>query len=394
MPLLYYAQNITIGIVLISTILYYVLGLGGKRQPLDSLFIYLLFSVLALLILKQCINYFNGRLFPGALLGNTISVFLFYFFLPWPGFLYFLYIDQLHNKWVVMPAKIGLIVAIPMHIQAILAMISLSNGMLFYIDSANLYHRGRYFVIVALLKGLYLVASMTYGLVIYGKENQRNIPLIILFPYPVVIGATIQFFFQYTEVYLVSLALTMLMVYLRLQNIHANRDYLTNLYNRSIGEAYLKHQQNKKKLVAGILMDIDGFKQVNDTYGHNYGDICLRHVAQLLSDSFSRNWLICRYGGDEFLLVRILHEKHEMDEDILHFIKNLEYFNIQEKLRFSLSVSMGKGIIDELDEADADAFLKLLDSRMYQNKAEHHALGQGALEPQTIGQEDPRPVFS
>lgn len=363
--------------------LYYVLGQGGKRQPLDSLFVYLLISVLLLLILELFMDIYNGRGFAGARVGNITSSFLFYVFLPLPGFLYFLYIDQLQTKWVKMPPRLALLVSIPipMLLNAVFVGISLFNGMLFTIDASNTYHRGDYLLWVVLCNVTYLLMGQIHAIRLFHKNKRRAIPFIIIFPYPVVIAAFIQLFSEHMEIVLVTLAITLLMVYLRIQNTQANRDFLTSLYNRSIGEEYLKYlyaNKGKKKLIGGMLMDVDGFKRVNDEYGHDYGDKCLRYFSQLLKDSFSRSWLICRYGGDEFLLVRLLDSEHEMDENILKFTKNLEQFNKQGKLLFPLGVSIGKGVADEMSCGDSESFLKLLDDRMYQKKAVHHTLSRSS----------------
>lgn len=383
LPLLYYVQNTTIGILLVLTMLYYVLGQGGKRQPQDSLFIYLLFSVLVLLILELLMDVCSGRSFTGARFGNISSTFLFYLIMPSPGLMYFLYIDQLQQKWVRMPVKLGLLVAIPMHINTVLVIISLFNGMLFSIDASNTYHRGPFIVWVVILNFSYLLMGQIHAIRQYLKNKKRSIPFLVFFPYPIVFAAFLQLFSEHMSLLLVTLTLTLLMVYLRIQNSRANKDFLTSLYNRSIGEEYLKHlytSGSKHSLIGGMLMDIDGFKWVNDTFGHDFGDKCLRSFSRLLVDSFPRSWLICRYGGDEFLLVRSLDAESEMEEDMQTFLKSLEQFNMQKKLPFPLGISIGKGFAEEIPDGNSEAFLKLLDGRMYQDKAEHRILEEDSLD--------------
>ena len=84
----------------------------------------------------------------------------------------------------------------------------------------------------------------------------------------------------------------------------AERDSLTELYNRinfekRVSKELLKGvSQNKSR--AFIMIDVDNFKQVNDSFGHDFGDIVLRAVAKILRSSFSEEDIIGRLGGDEF----------------------------------------------------------------------------------------------
>ncbi len=87
----------------------------------------------------------------------------------------------------------------------------------------------------------------------------------------------------------------------------AIRDPLTGLYNRRYLEENLEHElyrsQRQKTQLCVAMIDLDGFKQVNDTFGHEAGDVVLREVARILRDHLRKTDILCRYGGDEFLLV-------------------------------------------------------------------------------------------
>ena len=375
MPLLYHMQNSIIGLILVVIMLYYVLGKGGKRQAHDSLFIQMIFSALVLSLLKICMDLLSGRVFPGSHSMNTIVVSSLFFLLPLPGFFYFLYIDQLDKKWEKVPARLGFLASIPVSIHCIIVLINLSNGMLFSITANNTYARGKYTYLVLAINVLYLVGGHVQSLyhqVVQGKKTSFPI---LLFPYCIVIAAIIQAYIEGIEVVLITFSLTLLITFLHIQNTHASRDFLTSLYNRSVGEECLRYlflHTGKQKVLGGMLMDIDCFKEVNDQYGHELGDRCLRSFAQLLRKSFSRSWLICRYGGDEFLLLREMSCAKEMDEELLKFKENLEDFNGLRELPFELRVSVGKGVSDEDACRDSATFLKILDERMYLSKKYYH----------------------
>jgi diguanylate cyclase (GGDEF)-like protein len=86
----------------------------------------------------------------------------------------------------------------------------------------------------------------------------------------------------------------------------AIRDHLTGLYNRRHFETCLNailHESNGKFPVAVVILDLDFFKRVNDTYGHGFGDEVLVQFARLVEGQLRGSDLLCRYGGEEFCLL-------------------------------------------------------------------------------------------
>ncbi len=85
------------------------------------------------------------------------------------------------------------------------------------------------------------------------------------------------------------------------------RDPLTNLFNRRYLEEILEREISRSlrhnQEIGFIMLDIDHFKQYNDTYGHDGGDTLLRHMSAFLQHHIRTEDIACRYGGEEFLLV-------------------------------------------------------------------------------------------
>lgn len=88
---------------------------------------------------------------------------------------------------------------------------------------------------------------------------------------------------------------------------HAAHDALTGLFNRRYFERRLKeehaHAKRHKRPFALVMIDLDHFKLVNDTYGHAAGDRVLRHVGKVISGQLREDDVSCRYGGEEFVLL-------------------------------------------------------------------------------------------
>lgn len=151
----------------------------------------------------------------------------------------------------------------------------------------------------------------------------------------------------------------------------ATRDLLTGLYNRNFfNEAIIrdirKAERQHEKLSL-IIIDIDNFKQINDTYGHLHGDGVLRECAQLLKAAVRKSDFLCRYGGDEFVIVTPMPSCEENAplfrriEESVH-VWNLAYASFDYSLSLSIGCAVwetGKDIIEVLSAAD---------KKMYQNK--------------------------
>lgn len=95
-----------------------------------------------------------------------------------------------------------------------------------------------------------------------------------------------------------------LLEYIRDLRFVATRDFLTGLYNRrhffDVGEKLFARAARSQKPVAVALIDIDFFKQVNDTHGHDIGDLVLKKMGELLNNNLRVSDLVARFGGEEF----------------------------------------------------------------------------------------------
>lgn len=82
----------------------------------------------------------------------------------------------------------------------------------------------------------------------------------------------------------------------------SEKDVLTGIYNRGIGEEKIKHLAERKEYGAFCILDIDDFKSINDTYGHASGDEVLKEIAEVIRAQFSKEDVFFRMGGDEFVV--------------------------------------------------------------------------------------------
>lgn len=151
----------------------------------------------------------------------------------------------------------------------------------------------------------------------------------------------------------------------------AIRDPLTGLYNRrGLAESLLSNLDKYKKgssYVSVVMTDINGFKRINDHYGHQTGDQVLEQIAVILQELSRPSGIAARYGGDEFVL--IIPESQATEEQLFTCIKDaIEEWNKDNPL-IEMPITMAIGIARCHDsEEPVEACLHKADSLMYQNK--------------------------
>ena len=147
------------------------------------------------------------------------------------------------------------------------------------------------------------------------------------------------------------------------------KDTLTRLHNRRYffenAQPFIQQCTQDGMLYSVAMIDIDFFKNVNDTHGHNAGDEVLKQVASIVNMCFPEEAIVCRFGGEEFCIL-IAHSK---DEDIIAQFDGLRRSiegTTVEVNGTSISVTVSMGICSEPDTVEA--MLKVADERLYAAK--------------------------
>lgn len=154
----------------------------------------------------------------------------------------------------------------------------------------------------------------------------------------------------------------------RKNEYRANTDFLTKLSNRRGLMNFLKNVYGQKNL-ALIMLDLDNFKHVNDTYGHEAGDNALIKTAQILKECFSDGF-ISRLGGDEFLIVVCDKGESQVKRDTKHLLYTMkDEYNKQSEFK-GITASAGIVFTDKFDikEKKVSDIIQMADEMLYKAK--------------------------
>lgn len=151
----------------------------------------------------------------------------------------------------------------------------------------------------------------------------------------------------------------------------ADHDYMTGLYNRSGFYKQIdrmRESAGSDRYMIVAMIDLDGLKMINDTYGHDSGDFAINSISRAMGFLSITNKICGRFGGDEFVLCASTEDGAEAEQNIRRDItKYINRVNDINDKPFKLSASIGT-VSAPLDVSDFDELMKIADDRMYAEK--------------------------
>ena len=156
-----------------------------------------------------------------------------------------------------------------------------------------------------------------------------------------------------------------------LQNVSLIDD-LTGLYNRRaffrFGEQQVKLALRSQRGLLLMLTDLDGFKQINDTYGHHSGDQALIEAADILKGTFRSSDIVARLGGDEFAIIAIDAQTGSDPSLVGHLLERLKDANARYRPKYFLSFSVGIAYLNPKQPMTLEQLLSRADQALYEEK--------------------------
>ena len=243
----------------------------------------------------------------------------------------------------------------------------------FFLINGTHYQRGRFFLARAASLGVFIMIVFLY-LIIYREcimKDFRN--LVFVLPLATVLGTLIQITQNMNTTYS-AIAMACMILYFRYQSTDANFDYLTGVLNRRGIDIKLKDRikNSANKGFSAIMLDMDNFKEINDTLGHTEGDYAIQAMAQILMDVFGNDSSVGRFGGDEFCIISNLNDTNKIDDRIEVTRKRLASLKRKRNWNEAVDISCGYELYDATSKMSASDFMDRIDALMYREKEAHH----------------------
>lgn len=245
--------------------------------------------------------------------------------------------------------------------QALLELATVFGGFVFYVDANGVYVRGQFYPVYM---ATYTVSALylSYWSIRAGATYQStNVSSILIILTMLVVGVAIQVFDSSIRTTWPAVAMTVILYYLFYADMILSTDALTQLLNRRSYHEFLARPTLPCEV---IVLDVDNFKHINDTYGHAYGDVCLQTEAKLIRRAFAGTGLCYRSGGDEFT-VMMTKRLDDVDATVGTLQQLVSKEQEKEPRLAGLSIGHARA---ELGCKDLKAVIEQADQRMYEDK--------------------------
>jgi diguanylate cyclase (GGDEF)-like protein len=342
---------------------------GYRQEFHGKLFLGLLFSNFLVLSLELAGRAVNGV--PGLYSVNVVFNTLLFAVNILPAVFWLLYVHyQLHGEMKGLK-RTFIVLAIIFVLHAAVALSSPFTGLMFRIADGNTYVRGPAYAVTAILNFGMTGYAFVYVLAHRGHTERKKFISLLLFPVLPALGGIIQaVVYELTTIW-TFMALAVLMIFINVQNKMLYTDFLTGLSNRRQLDEYLRRkisEARESKSFGLVMMDIDDFKKINDTYGHAEGDRALEEIASVISSALRKEDFVARYAGDEFVAVLDTDGEEALEKAVGRIEKAVNERNESSDKPYEITLSIGYDLYSGGQAAGAENFFEEADELMYLRK--------------------------
>lgn len=282
----------------------------------------------------------------------------------WYTFIYGWVMPESH----VLPKKHVLLLA-PILLNLIITALSPAYGLVFYIDSSDIYRRGSWFAVTAAITYFYLLYSL--ALILRQRNRimrQEFIPLCVFGIFPL-FGGLVQSLFYGVLLMWSSCAFSLVIIYNFLQQRMIHLDHLTGVWTRGSFDYYIS-QRSRQKLIKGfgaIFADLDDLKKINDENGHYEGDRAIKNAVRFIKGSLRKTDIVARMGGDEFVIILDCDSKEDLEKTVGRISSSFAEYNERSGKAYRLECSLGADVYST-EYSSIEQFLRHVDSLLYDDK--------------------------
>lgn len=294
-----------------------------------------------------------------------------YVCLPVVWGLWYLYISHtLYLKEI--PRAYNIVVAATLLLNLALSLISLIPGTNIYFTIVDgVYARGKLFFVQTIIFLLFLALTIcfyTRFFKTFGKSERFTFLLIITTLILALVGHLLKNLIPFM---VMNNVFNYMILAMNVQYIHASTDFLTGLANRRSLSNHLHSRMTgtgKTSSFSIIMFDLDNFKMINDTLGHDAGDDALRQFARFLRHHCDNVDFVARFGGDEFIIVLDSMSPAELKKRVAVIREQFSEYEGNKVGNFKLVFSAGYFIHNKDLKISTGELIRIIDERMFRDK--------------------------
>lgn len=370
-------ESLSFAILIVILVMVKVKHVVGKFHERNLFMMILVLCFFSLLFeLSSC--FFDGRSETWARTANILVLTLYFMLSVLQSFYWMRFIFALLDKKIG-KSKVKVIACYaPLAVGILSSFFSVWTGWVFYFNDKFLYVEGPFYPYYIFCCGIYIFISFAVALKhAFAKEHfaDRDFCLALcgfmLFPG---VGVLLELFFRLTTSSQ-GIVLGLLLTFSIVQSRKISRDPLTGLNNRNQLQHFLTRQMMRESFHGKLclfVMDVDYFKQINDSFGHNEGDKALLIIASVLKKvCVPEGYFFARFGGDEFNVVADLESRENAEEFCRKLNECLD--EVSATLTYKLSMSVGYSFALGKEDSIPNLF-KRADDALYKCKKKVHSL--------------------
>lgn len=348
--------------IFLTVVLYLVSTNNSKANYKNRIYIYMvIISLMLLLIEITSIVIIEKKISNLALFNKIINIISF-------GFSPLLaYLGVLHED---IELKKNKKIMIPLLINIIICMLNFKYDLVFSLTPNNEYKRSFLFIMPTIVGSFYFIVFFR---ILFRKRKEyrrNNLKVLVLILSIPMIGLVIQILYSQYVILWSSAGMALIIFYLFNRENEFKYDSLTGAYNRYALEVYASNKLFKNKNITLIYIDVNDFKKINDTYGHNEGDLVLKRLVKVLYDSIDIKDIIVRIGGDEFMIITKLCKEEEVCNLVKQINRNISLSTELNFKEYTVTISCGYKTFDLTNDRNRniDRLINRVDGLMYAEK--------------------------
>jgi diguanylate cyclase (GGDEF)-like protein len=246
----------------------------------------------------------------------------------------------------------------------------------FHISEDNQYVTGPYYVIRLFISYLPILIILVNAVISYKYFTGNQVYMLILFGTLNGGGAALDIVFRNSFITWTCFAASVLYIYFFIVQNDTKIDSLTSIGNRNAFNEFIDNlsHHSSKQSYAITMIDMNHFKEINDTFGHSTGDKALVEMAQIIKTNIRHADFAARYGGDEFIIA--IKAQHDMERLMGRIQQAINHLNSTARNPYKIEISYGYDYFTAHSGQNIEEFLARIDSLMYAHKAKQKSKAQ------------------